>query len=422
MASTAIDPAPRSVSELTTSLLDWIALNPVWSGVAIFLVAMFESLAIVGLIVPGALMMVGFGALIGSGTLEFWPIVAWAIAGAIAGDGISFMIGYHFSHNITTTWPFSRYPHMLEQGIIFFHRHGGISIALGRFFGPVRAVVPLVAGMMGMSPALYVVANVLSALAWAPLYLLPGIALGSALDLAAGAVVRIIIFAGLLLLLGWGLFWSLHRWRPRTAPDLTALTLLLIGGILLLAIWQPGPALPKKELPQNAWLQQGWQQLPDRRSSHLWKGAPLNLQLSGNPQNLEIYLQAEGWGPGERLNWQNLLRVFSPALELERLPFIRQKHADQPEALLLQRPLSDQELLVLRLWPSGYRLLPDNTSLWIGKISLHQRLNLLDLLVLSVESDEALQGQQLQALLPQASLRQDKTGRSVLLLDQPSVP
>ena len=410
------------MSELTTTLLDWIALNPVWSGVAIFLVALLESLAIVGLLVPGALMMVSFGALIGSGTLEFWPIAAWAVAGAITGDGISFMIGYHFSHNITATWPFSRYPHMLEQGIIFFHRHGGASIALGRFFGPIRAVVPLVAGMMGMSPALYVVANVLSALVWAPLYLLPGIALGSALDLATGAVVRIIIFSGLLLLLGWGIFWSLRRLRPRTAPDLSALTLLLVGGFLLLIIWQPGPVLPDKELTQETWQQQAWRQLPERRHSYLWKGTRLNLQFSGEPQRLIADLQAEGWQPGVRLNWQNLLRVFSPALELKRLPLIRQNHAEQSETLLLQRTLSDQELLVLRLWPSGYRLLPGNSPLWIGKISLHQRLNLLDLLVLPVESGREIPAQQLQALLPQASLRQDKTGRIVLLLDQPSSP
>jgi undecaprenyl-diphosphatase len=53
------------------SLLDWVGAHAIWAGPVIFLVALLESLALVGLVVPGAFLMFGFGALIGSGRLEF---------------------------------------------------------------------------------------------------------------------------------------------------------------------------------------------------------------------------------------------------------------------------------------------------------------------------------------------------------------
>ncbi|WP_374200838.1 DedA family protein, partial [Inquilinus sp. Marseille-Q2685] len=44
----------------------------------------------------------------------------------------------------TGIWPFTRHPQMLRTGRDFFHRWGGISVFIGRFLGPVRAVIPLV--------------------------------------------------------------------------------------------------------------------------------------------------------------------------------------------------------------------------------------------------------------------------------------
>ena len=53
---------------LFDQLLAWVALHPVWAGLIVFLVAMAESLAIVGVIVPGVAMMFGIGALIAAVT------------------------------------------------------------------------------------------------------------------------------------------------------------------------------------------------------------------------------------------------------------------------------------------------------------------------------------------------------------------
>lgn len=191
------------MSELFTPLLSWISDNPFWAGVAVFLVAFSESLAVFGLLIPGVVVMFGIGALIATGTLPFWPIFWWAVAGAVAGDGLSFWLGRHFQERLRELWPFSRHPKLLQRGINFFDRYGGKSVAIGRFFGPVRAIIPLVAGMMGMGTWRFLFANILSAFAWAPAYLLPGIVFGASLELASEVALRLVLLMLLMLLIAW---------------------------------------------------------------------------------------------------------------------------------------------------------------------------------------------------------------------------
>jgi len=144
----------------------------------IFLVALAESLAIVGVLVPGVVILLGAGALIGSGVLDFWSMCAWAVAGAIIGDGLSYQLGRHFDYLTERFKWFRLHPDHLEKGHEFFRNWGDVSVALGRFFGPLRAIVPLVAGLMDMPAGRFYLANILSALVWAPAYLAPGILLG----------------------------------------------------------------------------------------------------------------------------------------------------------------------------------------------------------------------------------------------------
>ncbi len=178
-------------------------MHPVWSGITIFLVAMTESLAIVGLIVPGVAIMFGIGALISAGAVEFWPAFAWAVAGAITGDVGSFLLGYHLRDRISSIWPFTRYQESLEQGQAFFAKHGSMSVAFGRFFGPVRAVVPLIAGTMGMQPWRFILASFLSSIVWAPAYLAPGMVFGASLELASQVAFRLVILIVLLAIMIW---------------------------------------------------------------------------------------------------------------------------------------------------------------------------------------------------------------------------
>ena len=197
--------------ELLFHLTTWIADHPNLAGLIVFFSSFAESLAFVGLIMPGTVLMLAAGALIAQGALSFLPTMAWAVGGAVLADGVSFWLGHRFSGRIRSFPLFLRFPDMLVRGERFFRRHGGKSVFFGRFVGPVRPVIPLVAGMMGMGAGRFSIYNVLSALAWAPAYLLPGMAFGASLALAGEVAGRLVLLLAVLGALLWVAFSLFHR-------------------------------------------------------------------------------------------------------------------------------------------------------------------------------------------------------------------
>jgi len=162
--------------------LDWLAAHQQWVAVSIAAIAFLESLAIAGIVIPGVLLLFGASAVAGSGTLDVWLTLGSALVGAIAGDCVSFFLGKSLKSHIHGLWPFRNYPHWLANGEQFFRRHGGKSIIIGRFVGPIRPVLPLVAGTLDMPSVRFVCINFISALGWAPLYVLPGYLFGASLQ------------------------------------------------------------------------------------------------------------------------------------------------------------------------------------------------------------------------------------------------
>jgi membrane protein DedA with SNARE-associated domain len=169
-------------------IVDFIARHAIWAGPIMFLLSFGESFAFLSLLFPGTTIMVAAGAFIPSGILNFWPLVIGCVLGATLGDAISFWLGWRYGDLVARTWPFTRHPESLAGGLAFFQRHGGMSVFIGRFFGPLRAVIPLVAGMAKMRSSRFWAANILSALVWAPLLLLPGV--------LTATVLRTMRFAG----------------------------------------------------------------------------------------------------------------------------------------------------------------------------------------------------------------------------------
>lgn len=620
------------MTEYFYQLLDWVSQHPLWSGAVIFLVAMSESLAIAGLIVPGVVIMFGIGALIAAGAIDFAAAMAWAVAGAVAGDGLSFWLGYYYREKLTGAWPFSRYPTSLDQGIAFFDKYGGKSVAFGRFFGPVRAIIPLVAGMMGMQPWRFVAANVLSALVWAPAYLLPGMVFGASLELASEVAFRLVILLIMLVLLIWLTFklakalfalmhphagnwvqaslrwssmhpklgdvaaaladpehpeakglsilasllllatvlfvlvlgavlegsalstvnltvlqalqslhtpwadhlmvtltrltdtniviamtlgvlaflaWRRHRrttlywlaavgfavitppllkhglqiprpevlgypmeagsfpsghtlkavvlygflsviiarplqprwrWVPYAVAASIALAVGLsrlylgvhwlsdvLGSITLGVIWiallgiayhrhahvethwlgltmaaillltvsmvaesslnhrqsieRYTPRVELRVIDEAKWWNSEWAAFPSSRQDTRGKlNHPLNIHYAGDPAWLADKLSSTGWHGTDLLTWEDTLKLLSPSLKLEELPVLPQVHAAQHEYLILEKNVSDERRLVLRLWPAHAKVMPGDHDLWLGSVTAQRKVQAAGLL------------------------------------------
>ena len=155
-------------------LIDFVRQHQDWAAPIVLLLAFGESLAFISLLIPAWGALVAIGALIGASGLSFWHVWLAGGVGAALGDWLSYWFGAKYKHQVAQMWPLSRYPDILPRGEAFVQKWGVPGIFIGRFFGPLRASVPLAAGIFEMPYWRFQVANVVSALVWSAALLLCG--------------------------------------------------------------------------------------------------------------------------------------------------------------------------------------------------------------------------------------------------------
>lgn len=170
----ALSTYAHEFTALAHQLTAWVKAHQAWAPLIVGLLAFGESLAVVSLFIPATVALIGIGALIGASDIPFWPVWLAAALGASLGDWLSYWVGIKLEDRAKHMWPLSRYPDMYARGERFFEKWGMWSVFIGRFFGPVRAIIPLIAGVFEMPYLKFQIANVLSAMLWALLLLAPG--------------------------------------------------------------------------------------------------------------------------------------------------------------------------------------------------------------------------------------------------------
>lgn len=196
------------LTEYIQPITSWLKVHPHWSGLFAFVIAFTESLAIIGSLIPGSVTLIAIGILIGVGVSPFALTLISAMVGGFLGDAVSYWLGGHFHQNLRSFWPFSKYPQLISKGERFFERHGGKSIFIGRFVGPIRAILPLVAGMLDMKLGRFLFIDFVSSLVWAPTYIVPGIIIGAAsIELSPAVAEEFIISLFLILVLLFCISW-----------------------------------------------------------------------------------------------------------------------------------------------------------------------------------------------------------------------
>ncbi len=210
------------MTESLTTLIDWLGQQPEWIATAIGLTAFIEALAMIGVLIPGVAILYGGAALAGSLGLPLWDCLLAAMLGAILGDGLSFLLGRYAHQPLLQRWPFRQHPDWLAKGETFIDRHGTASIVIGRFVGPVRPILPFVAGMLQLSPRRFITTNIAAAALWSPAYILPGYLFGhigriGLEQTASNGLLNLLLLA--LILLSLTCLYAIHRWLHPEHPQ-----------------------------------------------------------------------------------------------------------------------------------------------------------------------------------------------------------
>ena len=156
----------ESIGQFGHDILGFVRHHQAWAAPIVFALAFAESLAFLSFIVPAWAVLVGIGAMMKSGGITFLPVLLAGALGAALGDWLSYWLGQVCQDRIARMWPFSTHPDLLARGEAFIAKWGALAIFIGRFSGPLRASVPIVAGMLGMPQRMFQIANFTSALIW----------------------------------------------------------------------------------------------------------------------------------------------------------------------------------------------------------------------------------------------------------------
>ncbi|AZL66816.1 MULTISPECIES: bifunctional DedA family/phosphatase PAP2 family protein [Pseudomonas] len=165
------------------SLTSWLGANPQWLGLAIFVVACVECLAIAGIIVPGTVLLFAVAVLAGSGAFSLGETLLLGFLGGLLGDAISYAVGKYFHQNIRRLPLLRSHPQWIGSAEAYFQRYGIASLLVGRFIGPLRPMLPMVAGMFDMPLPRFIAVSLVAGAGWSVAYLLPGWATGAAMRL-----------------------------------------------------------------------------------------------------------------------------------------------------------------------------------------------------------------------------------------------
>ncbi|MCP8464100.1 bifunctional DedA family/phosphatase PAP2 family protein [Pseudomonas sp. ZM23] len=161
----------------------WMATHPQWLAGVLFLVAFLECAAIVGIILPGVVMLFAIAVLAGSGTLGLGETLLLAFTGGLLGDLSSYWIGRHFHQDIRRLPILRHHPEWMASAEGFFARYGVASLLVGRFIGALRPFLPMIAGMLDMPFGRFLAVSIVAAAGWSIAYLVPGWATGAAMRL-----------------------------------------------------------------------------------------------------------------------------------------------------------------------------------------------------------------------------------------------
>lgn len=383
------------------ALIAYFSAHPHVALVAVFAAAALEALAVIGTVIPGSTVVFVGGVLVGLNALNLWWTAIAAVSGAILGDGISYWLGHHYREHLRTMWPMKNYPSLFDRGQAYFSANGGKSVFFGRFLGPVRAIIPVVAGMADMPARQFYGTNIASAFAWVTAHVLPGALFGASLQVAGAVSARLVV----ILLAGAVFLWILAQMMrllfnhgrphlkslrdymavrtqqksvlPLVLAALLAVSVLYVGERLARDVEQYADRPAAGKIVLNDWTGAGWKRLaPGRLELGGEFEDAFSIQWAGQAEGITEVLNASGWQSPAPWTSKTMLLWLLPGTSIEQLPVLPKFDHGEGQKLTFVKVLDRKERAVIRLWPSPYSVQSTEgtpaRTLWEGMLTIER--------------------------------------------------
>jgi undecaprenyl-diphosphatase len=208
---------------IVKQIIHWV--DPIFTsaGYPVIAVAvLLERSIFLGLIVPGDVILALGGVYAGRRQLDLVAVISIGTAAAISGESIGYWLGRRFGRALIKRIPLARrLDKRFEAAEHYFRKHGGLTVAVGRYATAAGAFVPFVAGISQMPYATFLAYDVPAIGVWATGITLVGYYFGRNLDTVERILSRFgYAMLGVLVVLILGQFlWKRLRRRDLAVAD-----------------------------------------------------------------------------------------------------------------------------------------------------------------------------------------------------------
>ncbi len=166
-----------SMEHWLTDIIEWMtALPPIWAYSAILVISFGENVVPP---IPGDMVVVFGGYLVGVGQLSFGPVIVLSTLGGVLGFMTMYAVGYKLGDALLDPNRFRWLPRdRVAKARIWIEKWGFGVVAANRFLSGLRSVISLTVGMAHMRPLTTAAFATLSAGLWTIIIALLGYFVG----------------------------------------------------------------------------------------------------------------------------------------------------------------------------------------------------------------------------------------------------
>jgi len=155
---------------LIERLVHWV--QPAFLAAGYFIIAggvLMERSIFIGLIIPGDVILALGGVYSAQHKMNLAAVIVIGTVAAISGESIGFWLGRRFGIRLVRKFPFAGewLAGRLRDSRDYFRRHGGTTVAVGRYATAAGAVIRFTAGAAGMSYLRFLAFDIPAIAVWA---------------------------------------------------------------------------------------------------------------------------------------------------------------------------------------------------------------------------------------------------------------
>lgn len=154
------------ILHIETHLVDLTASYGTYIYIILFLILFVETGLVIAPFLPGDSLLFAAGALAAGGNMHIGILFAVCFLGAFLGNQLNFSIGSGFGKALFEREKKFIKEEYLQKTQIFYSKHGGKALIIGRYLPFIRTFVPFVAGVGKMPVGKFTYFNVLGGLLW----------------------------------------------------------------------------------------------------------------------------------------------------------------------------------------------------------------------------------------------------------------